>query len=464
QLYLDDPAPEIRIAGAGIVGVETADGNVQATQTWAKLLDMMTNDPSLEVRAAVIEALGYDSDNVPSLLHQLAVEKNSDLKVALLAALSPRQSPSIVQVALPLLKDQSLRVAQAAADLIAAAGQALRQPNEKNLASQCENALMRQFTGRSTGPDAEALRESVVRALGELGDMGLEGLFQKLAYDQAESNGVRAMAIMALGNLASQNWQVANVYAPFVDPSQYPAELRLAAAHAMAMAKTTAFVNDMVDKINLHPDPDVEVRDAIWETVQTWFPLMSLDDLSNLADRLKNENDSPHEAEVLRALSQRLITSNAPGAQADAAARLETLAYLELQNLNRPDLAAQHFNQACAIYENLGQGLPPSPFKGEADALLALGPPYDQAVQYAIQVLTNPKLQGIEEDVMGEYAQVADNWSQPDNNRKRLQDAVTLVDALEKAGLPKKLPATLNYIWSEQLDQARANAKQYLAQ
>jgi hypothetical protein len=418
------------------------------------------------VRAASIDTLGADFNNVPTLLQILARETDPALKVALLTSLSPRRNPDSVAQAVTLLNDPDLRVAQAAADLIAEAGPVLRLAAEQDLAQKCADALMTQFNGRSK--DAEGLRRSVVRALGELADPNRHQIFEQILNPaNNETDGVKATAIGALGELAAQNPDVANDYLPFVLDSSQPTELRLAAARAMAKAPTTAYVNALVDRLNLHPDPDEDVRRTVWETVKSWFPRMSLDELSNLADRLKNEQDPRfvHEADVLSYLSQKLLANPSPDSQSAAAARLETLANIELTNLNTPRQAADDFKQAGAIYEAAGGYLPSSPFVGEAKALLAEGPPFTNAINFALQVIGgDPKLNSVAPDVLGAYAEQADKWSQENGDQTDLNNTVALVDALEAAGLPKKLPGTLSYIWDPQLLHARSVAKTNLGQ
>ena len=443
--YLTNDAPEIRRTGAEIVEIDVGGGHPMTPEARSRLLAMVSTDPEPEVRTAVAGALGLDPTNAPVLLAQLDSEKDPDVLVALLNALAPRQEPAAIAAALSLLPGPNFRLAQAAADLIARGGVALQDPKLGPLQQAVKNALL-QSLDRANGPGTETLRRSVTAALASLRDPGLAKELERLSGPN-EPDGVRYYAITGLGELSRDNPNIANVIADIVDGRNTPAPIRLRAAQEMAKAPTDEFVDRLVDRLNLHPDPDPDVRKAVWETVKSWFPLLMKDErLIPLADRLKAEQDPAHEADVRRFYVQTMEARNTTEALQAAADQRQTVATRELENLNDPSSAAADFAKVLDYYEKSGgsDDLLRNPARGEAAALLATGPPYDAAIRFAAETLADPKRMGVRPEVLIEFPRVANALAANANDKDSLNKALSLVKAFKAANL--NLPENLSYV------------------
>lgn len=458
--YLTSDAPEIRGIGAQIVEIDVAGGRPMLAAARSRLLELLAGDASASVRAAAAAALGLDATTEPILLARLGVETNPDVQAALLNALALRQDPAVIAQAVPLLASPYPVVAQAAADLIAAGGAVLRDPKQSALRQQVEVALLTALDN-AAAPALQSLRQSITAALGALGDLNLYARLQRLASGD-DPDAVRVAAIGGLGVLARTNPDIAAVLADFVDSPGIQASLRLKAVQELANVPTTAYIDRLVDRLNRSPDPRPEIRQAIWDTVKAWFPLMDDDRLVRLAERLRNEQDYAREVDVRRYYAQELLARKTDDASQTAASQLETIATRELNNLHQPAQAAADFAKVINYYESntiVGNTMPANPFRGEAAALLASGPPYAAALQFAAETLADPKRTVIIPDVLEEFPREANRLASTDpNDRDALNKALILVKAFTDAKL--KIPPSLSYIndnMAAAADQARQN-------
>jgi hypothetical protein len=147
-----------------------------------------------------------------------------------------------------------------------------------------------------------------------------------------------------------------------------------------------------------------------------------------------------------------------------AASQSETIASRELDDLHRPSAAAADFAGVINYYlarTKSGDDLPHNPFRAEAAALLAAGPPYDSAVKYAADTLADPRRQSVVPDVLEEFPQVAGELATANpNDRASLNKALELVKAFNEANL--KIPPSLSYV-VDNLQAASDAATQNLA-
>jgi hypothetical protein len=462
ESYLTNDAPEIRRIGAQIVEIDVGGGRPMTAAARSRLLTMVSSDPRAEVRAAAAAALGLDPTAADFLTGRLNQETDPDALAALLNALAPRQSATLFRVAIDMLNHPSPVVANAAADLIAASGTSLRDPSQTAMRQQIETVLLAKLDNPAAA-DGAVLRPAFVAALAALGDINLYDRFVKLASD-AEPDAVRIEAIGGLGELARINPDIAATLADFVDSPTAAAALRLKAVQQLADVPTTAYVDRMVDRLNLTPEPDPDVRAAIWQTARNWMPQMSDDRLVRLAERLRNEHDYTREVDVRRFYAEALEARKTDDALQTAASQWETIATREMEDLNHPADAAADFARVLAYYQSKGvsgDDLPHNPFRGEAAALLATGPPYDAAVRFAAEMLKDPKRQPVVPDVLEQIARVANSLASADpNNRDALTNALVLVKEFNDAKL--SMPPSLSYV-SDNLAAAAAAAKQNLA-
>jgi HEAT repeat protein len=460
--YLTDDAPEIRVIGAEIVAIDVGGGRPLTPAERARLLSLLAADPAPEVRAAAAAALAFDPTDTSELLHRLAQEQDTEVRVAILSALASHRDPAAITAALPLLDDSSPELARGAADLIAASGALLRDPKHADMERQVKTALLDTLERTAAG-SAEDLRASVTAALASLGD---PSLYERLVHlsEAGESEPVRTAAIGGLGELARTNPDVAAVIADFVDASDSTPAVQLEAVEELAFVSTTAYVDRLVDVLHATVRPSADVSNAIWQTEQAWFPLMSDDRLSRLAERMKNENDFAREVDVRRFYVARLDTQKSDDARQMEASQRETVATRELYNLNDPAGAAADFAQVLTYYESKSKGsddIPHNPARGEAAALLAQGAPYDRAVQFAADTLSDAKRLGVVPDVLEQYPRLAEALaSNHPEDRDAQTRALDLVKAFDAAKL--KIPPSLSYV-SDNMDEAAKLARQNLA-
>jgi len=458
---LTNEAPEIRRTGAQIVEIDVGGGRPMTSAARSRLLTMVTSDPSPEVRGAAAAALGLDPTAAATLLARLGQETNPDTKASLLNALALRQDPLVIQQAMGLLNDRSILVATAAADLIAAAGPVLRDPKQSALETQVQTALLAALD-TATSPASLPLRRSLVAALAGLGNINLYDKLVSLASG-AESDAVRVEAIGGLGLLARTNTDIAANLADFVDTPGTPPALRLRAVRELASVPTTAYIDRLVDRLHRTPEPQADIREAIWQTIRAWMPLMGNDRLIRLAERLRDEQDFTREVEVRRFYAQQLEAAKTDDALQSAASQWETIATRELENLSKPADAATDYARDIAYYLSKANGgdLPHNPFRGEAAALLAAGPPYDAAIKYAIDTLNDPQRISVVPDVLEEFPRVANSLATADpTNRDALNKAISLAKAFTDAKI--KIPPSLSYV-SDNLATAADAARQNLA-
>jgi HEAT repeat protein len=444
--YFASDVPEIRRTGAEIVEIDVGGGRPMTAAARSRLLTLLGNDPSPQVRVAAATALGLDPTAAGEMIARLNSETNPDALIALLEALAPRQNPAAITIAVGLLAHAPAPVARSAADLIAASGATLADPKQSALKQQVESALITALDAAGT-PATAALRRSVTAALGALGDTGLYERFVRLA-SASEPEGVRAEAIGALGTLARQNADITATVADFVDAPNTPPALRLRAVRELARIPTTAYVDRLVDRLQKSPEPRADIREAIWQTVQAWMPIMGDDRLVRLAERLRDEHDYAHEVDARRFYATQLETRKTDDAMQTAASQWETIATREMDDLQKPADAAADFARVCAYYlahSAPGDDLPHNPFRGEAAALLAGGPPYEPAVKFAADTLFDPKRISVVPDVLEEFPRLANTLATADPpNRQSLANALQLVKAFDDAKM--SVPPSLSYV------------------
>jgi hypothetical protein len=460
--YLGSEAPEVRRIGAQIVEIDVGGGRPMTEAARSSLLNLVATDASGQVRAAAAAALGLDPTAASILVRRLGEETDADALVAILNALAVRQDPQVIRQAALMLNHPSIPVAQAAADLIANDGATLRDPKQADLEQQIEGQLQAALD-RTNSPRFQALRRSITAALASLGDMNLYDRFIQLS-SAAEPDAVRVEAIGGLGLLAQSNHDIAAVLADFVDTPQTPTALRLKAVQMLAGVPTTAYVDRLVDRLNRTPEPALEVRLAIWQTVEAWFAQMNDERLERLAERLRNERDYAHEADVRRYYVQQLEARKTDDALQMAASQRETIATRELENLNMPAQAAADFAGVVAYYQahaKTGDDLPHNPFRAEAAALLAAGPPYTAAIKFAADTLADPKRAGVLPDVLEQFPRYANTLATADpSDQAAMKNALELVQSFNDAKL--KIPPSLSYV-SDNLQSAADQARQNLA-
>ena len=460
--YLTNDAPEVRKIGAQIVQIDVSGGRPMLPEARARLITMVADDPSADVRAAAAAALGLDPTAAGVLFDRLERETNPDVVAAVLSALASRQDPRLITIATRMLANSSSLIVEAAADAIAANGPLLIDPRQAALRKTVESALLADLDHTSAS-DSPLLRRHLTGALAALGDPALYDRFMELS-SAAEPEAVRVEAVGGLGLLATQNPDIAGVLADFVDSDNMPAAIRLKAVQMLAGVPTTAYVDRLVDRLNRTPDPDPDIRAAIWQTVQAWFPLMDDTRLSNLAERLRNEHDYSREVDVRRYYVRQLDLRKTDDAQLAAASQLETIATRELNDLNLPTAAAADFASVVNYYLShtpSPDDLPHNPFRAEAAALLAAGPPYDAAVQYGAQTLADPRRLPVVPDVLEQFPEYASKLATANpNDRTALNNALLLIQTFDDAKL--KIPPSLSYV-QDNMSAAADAAKQNLA-
>ncbi|MDW8262645.1 MAG: HEAT repeat domain-containing protein [Phycisphaerales bacterium] len=334
---LNSPEPIERSVAAMIVREDKASAAIipEAVQ---ERLRAMVSDVDDNVRLSVANALGAlnYTPAFESILRQLAVERNPDVKTALTRAIAPMQNLEAVGPLLTLLGDGDLSVAQSAALALRDLGPRLRSEGDPSLLARTTAAL-RAALARTGGPGAESLREAVVDAMVPLRQPELIADLTRL-LGSGQTPLVRRNAIRALAEF--RNEDLADAVAPMLADSQ-PSLVRLAAAQALGSIGRAADIQALRRRLE---DPDPTVQSAAWNAIAAIMP----------------KDTTPPEA--LFALAAEFSGDS----NRDRDRRIEVLLALQAKLVARRDL-----NQLAEVRENIGQ------------ALMSYDPPQaEQAITY----------------------------------------------------------------------------------
>jgi HEAT repeat protein len=445
--FLQSPAPEIRVIGAGLVlrsahEGEAPPGTIQKTR-------QLLSDPSPEVRAAAATALSADFDSAGDLVAQLKRENDDYVRVRIIRSLARFANQAAIEQMLDLVgQGQSDAVREAAADGIRDGSVLIN--SDPALKKKAIDRLKVALVG-TTEPEHQRLREAITGALAQIKDQQLSEVFFPLLLPE-ESDTVRANALIGLGNLPNPAPYASQIARMFDDPQAKP-PVRLAAAQALTYVPPAAYITIMLT--HLQTDPDDQVKTEAWNVLQDWAKAPDADEanLITIADGLKY--DPGKELTIRQLLSNRLDAdarnASLPEDRRKDAARQraeqeQNIGDLAMQPaVNQPPMAIQAYKTALDYWkQNNGQF---DVIKGLSVQLVRAylaDRNWEEAANFASQVVKdyqNDLNKSIPAQVAREFlvkaAQLKDNAP---TDPGAYRDAMQMFDAVEKMNPP--LPGT----------------------
>jgi HEAT repeat protein len=424
--YLRSPAPEIRALGASLVlssALGSPNGAPAGTIEETRLL---LADPYAEVRAAAAHALSADSDSVPAMVNQLAVEQDDFVRIQLIKSLAIFQDPAALSEILKMLTPAyttTVRIEAASAIRIGVQGGDVFNKDpalKKSIIDALEATLP-----TTTGPGNQALRVAVVNALAAIKDDDLYNTFRSLLIP-VEPVEVRAAALKGIGNMPGAQ-KATRLFDTSLSDDDEP-QMRLAAEEALAEVAEPIPVLITPLVLRMSGDRDEHVKAEAWSVLQTWAQSPNIDDsdLEAMATQLHTLS-APKELFVRQQLRDRLAADmNNPNL--DSAAR-DTAAHnladqesdigdlLMLPTIHQPAQAAEHF-QAALTYWQKNSGTPDiiNPLCDKIVRALLEAKRWDAAATFASNYIkdvgTDPDRMPTISSISREFRQAADSLVQ----------------------------------------------------
>lgn len=429
--YLQSDSEDIRLAAVRLVYNEVALFGGKMPAPILEALHAMVGDSATEVRKQVATTLGAANDPgaVTALLAQLSQEQDPDVRAEIARALGPTHDTRAVDPLLERLGDASFSVARAAADALKDLAPYLREPKNAAMAKQAAARLMQRLRNTEGNMSMAPLRQSVVEALGQLGDPSSLTLFSKL-LDRREAPKVRIAALRGLGliaNPASAN-EVVNALR---DPEP---GVRLAAVQALRSTATLAHAANLRRLLTEAGETDEKVRSEAWEVLSKLLENGSEQELNLWAEFFKGDGQTE--------LSRRERVLEILEAKLEASSAEEKLALCRqnegemLLKLDKPDDAAKKLRQSLDYWNrnNAPQAITDFPTQQLMEALLR-AKRYDEAVKFATEVIEQP-------NGSANIPQIAQKIKK---EVKRLMDARDMKGALDLLAQAKKIPLGPQY-------------------
>jgi HEAT repeat protein len=354
--FLDDADPAVRAAGAGIVPDAVSQGHIVPQEVRARLIELI-GDASPDVRIKVAQALAKlaDPNALNPLLRQIAIEKDLQVKVALISAIAVANDPHAVDALRGLLQNSSAEVAAAAADALRTLAPALQQNNPQQ-ADQIYGELKKVLVDR-TGPPGQPvaglpatdLRVALLGALTPLAGHHSQEMTDFLPgfLNQSENPRVRAATMDTLAPLgdAGGSYMVQALGAE-PDPT-----VRAAAARALGMTHVFRFAAQLYGMSRDENDPGV--RAAAWVGFSSLLPYGDAPQLIQWAQELHQQREWEKEVVVLRQFCEKMDPADKKQAISLAQER-ESIGDLYLQKFEppQPDQAIGYYRDALAFWQD----------------------------------------------------------------------------------------------------------------
>ncbi len=341
---LKSPSPAVRAQGAARIYTDMVQGLRVAPEVQQQVRSMI-GDSDPQVRIAVAQALFamVDTSAVDALLVQLRQETTAEVKIEIARTLAKIGEPRSIEPLQRLLSDDSLRVAEAAADALKEFGRTLR---DREPARATQTALQLRDLLEKGGQRAESprFREAVVDAMAAMREPQLGQTFLRLVRP-GESVGVRRAALRGMGALRDRNF-AAVISDQLADPDP---GIRAEAAAALQFTASPADVVNLLPRLDPAAEPSEVVRNAVWRAIESLLPEMSPEQLKNLADRFPE--DPARRATIQEKRRDLLIQEKQPEDLAFARQDLGNT-YMEL---GQPERAVVELGAALEYWRSRGQ-------------------------------------------------------------------------------------------------------------
>jgi HEAT repeat protein len=269
--YLNDSAPDIRVAAIDLVSDNAIHGTSPAIIT--RLTSLISDSDSV-VRLSVADFIykppGFDAVIVGPLLDQLAVEKNPAVKKAIANALGKLQDPQVIPRTVPpliaMLKSGQSDDIKAAANAFVNLGEKLRASDQAK-ANQVSAVIRQILKPPQAQPPADDVRAACVNALAALRDpLSFDFFINSFNGVPAETVEVREASLDGLGNLGDTRAdQVVADQLNDNDPV-----IRLKAAAALRTVATQGFDQAIYQKMTA-ADTEPDTRAYLWQAMQHLF-------------------------------------------------------------------------------------------------------------------------------------------------------------------------------------------------
>lgn len=359
--YLQASSAAIRATGAKIVTRET---NIRSlSDDVSRRVRHLIDDDDADVRREAIAAVQKSVDPLagPFLVARLDRERSPDLRVRLMQTLVKLNDLDAAQAMLNLLADRRPGVAVAAARALADLGALMRQ-RRPGTADAAAAVLRRIIDAQPPPPDD--LRAACVVALARLGDPQAFATFKGLLFAQPpESRDVRVAALNGFGILADPNAHA--IVADFLKDEDR--RIRYSAAQALRDCGTPNELELLANLLNPHNESDPDIREAAWQAMARQFRDGDVGLLEAWAGRFPGPENAAHRLEVRNDYGRALRAAQQP----DAVAANEQDVAEALMELNRPDEAVTHLQQAVDYYRRKGEPLSEGLIGQVLDAQLA---------------------------------------------------------------------------------------------
>jgi HEAT repeat protein len=390
--FLNDLDPAVRAAAAGIVPDAVSFGHPIPQDVHSRLIDLIGDaDPEVRIKSAQALAKLADSNALDPLLRQLRVERDVQVKVALVGAIGFGNDPRAVAELRKLLMDASPAVAAAAADALRSLAPAIQQANPQE-ADQLYSELKRVLVERS-GPPGQPkpgmattdLRVALLGALTPLANSHSQEMldFVPAFFKQVEGPPVRAAAMDALAPLGSAG---GSLIVQALDAENDPS-VRAEGAKALGMTHAWGFSNKLFGMS--HDDLNPRVRAAAWVGFSSLLPYGDAAQLLRWAEDLGQQHEWDHEVIVLRQACEKLDPQDKDQATTLAMER-ETIAdrYLRDFDPSQPELAIPYYRESLDYWQDPRQRSGQNRALGLVAKLMEAylnARQYQQALQFASQ-------------------------------------------------------------------------------
>lgn len=300
-VMLNDPVSEVRLLGATLVDRMLTENEPVPPDLRQRVRRLLYDgDPRVRKAAALLEAGLADESTTRLLLGRLRVESLPEVRVGLIRALG--QLPPTNETYREVLRevaDEDDRQAIAAAEALARMAQT--RPLAEDRRKQAARALADRYRQAGATGNAVALRESLLNALGVVGDGQARPIFLDALKD--DSGVIRLAAVGGLATIGAS--EAVKAIAPLM--ADEDRGVRQAAVSAVARLGGMDYVMTLVARSSEEVEPDPAVRSAAVSAVLNLCRDADANTLRGLLDDLDpRQADEGLSIELLRLLAERL--------------------------------------------------------------------------------------------------------------------------------------------------------------
>ncbi len=341
---LKDKIRDVRLVGLKIAN-DRIISNEPLNEDIRSQVRTLCGDDSAEVRkeAALLTASLNQDGATEKLLERLEVEKNAEVRQALLTGLGQLHKSSALGAVLEEVNSSNDGVAAAAASALGRFAEA--DPLDKDVRKKATAALIERYRGANDSAAHAALREALISALGEVGDGDVHAVLTQALEDKAAT--VRLAAVNGLANLGASESADAIAVA-ISDPDR---GVRRAAISAVGKLAGKKHLPTIIKRTDASVEPDAEVRKQAWQVSMEILAASEVDVLQSVCKSLKDRDDALEQRiQILQLLILAMKSSgNYPPAEiADAHRRVGEA----LMTAGRPAEAAEAFTTAYNAFES----------------------------------------------------------------------------------------------------------------